>query len=51
MARIGLFSPGSMRARAVQNDPTPVQPHHEYCVVQLEIEYETGETKVRLIDE
>ena len=51
VARIGLFFAGIDAGSCCANDPTPVQPHHEYCVVQLEIEYETGETKVRLIDE
>ena len=51
MARGWTVFAGIDAGSCCANDPTPSQPHHEYCVVQLEIEYETGETKVRLIDE
>ncbi len=51
VARVGLFFAGIDAGSCCANDPTPVQPHHEYCVVHLEIEYATGETEVRLIDE
>ena len=51
VARMGLFFGGINAGSCCANDPTPVQPHHEYCIVQLEIEHASGETKVRLIDE
>ena len=51
VARIGLFFAGIDAGSCCANDPTPVQPRHEYCVIQLEIEHDTGETKFRLIDE
>lgn len=50
-ARIGLFFAGVNAGSCCANDPTPVNPHHEYCIMQLEIERTTGKTKVRLIDE
>lgn len=51
VTRVGVFFAGIDAGSCCANDPTPIQPHHEYCVVQLEIEHATGETKVRLIDE
>lgn len=51
VARIGLFFAGVDAGSCCANDPTPVDPHHEYCIIQLEIERATGEASVQLIDE
>lgn len=51
VVRIGLLFAGINAGACCAGDPTPIDPHHEYCVIQLEIEHATGETKVRLVDE
>ncbi len=50
VARVGLFFAGIDTGSCCANDPTPVQPHHEYCVIQLEIDRATGETRITLLD-
>ena len=50
VARVGLFFAGIDAGSCCANDPSPVQPHHEYCVIQLEIERATGETCITLLD-
>ena len=50
VARVGLFFAGIDTGSCCANDPTPVQPHHEYCVIQLEIDRATGKTRITLLD-
>jgi hypothetical protein len=35
VARIGLFFAEINAGSCCANDPTPANPHHEYCIIQL----------------
>ncbi len=50
VVRVGLFFAGINAGSCCNNDPTPVEPHSEYCVVQLTIDRATGETGIALLD-
>jgi hypothetical protein len=51
LARVGLFFGCVNAGSCCADDPTPVEPHREYCVIQLEIARDTGETTARLVDD
>jgi hypothetical protein len=50
VVRVGLFFSGIDTGSCCTDDPTPVQPHCEYCVIRLEIERVTGEGRVTLLE-
>ena len=49
-ARVGLFFSSVNAGSCCADDPTPVEPQHEYCVIQFDIDRATGETRVALLD-
>jgi hypothetical protein len=49
--RVGVFFAGINAGACCADDPTPVESHHEYCVVQMEVDLATGETQARLVDQ
>lgn len=49
--RAGIFYSGIIAGCSCADDPTPVEPHGEYCEVQLEIDRHTAETTVSLLAE
>lgn len=49
--RVGVFFAGINAGACCADDPTPVESHHEYCVVQMEVDMATGETQARLADQ
>lgn len=49
IARVGLFFAGINAGSCCAGDPTPVEPHLEYCVIQFDIDRATGETQVTLL--
>ena len=49
--RMGLFFAGINAGACCADDPTPVDPHHEYCVVQMQIDLATGEAQAHLMDQ
>lgn len=48
-ARAGIFYNSIIGGCACADDPTPVSELNEYCVVQLDIDKKTAETKVVLL--
>ena len=48
--RLGLFFAGINAGACCADDPTPVESHHEYCVVQIHVDLATGEAQARLVD-
>ena len=50
VARVGLFFAGMDVGSCCVNDPTPVEPHDEYCELRLSIDPATGDTRVTLLD-
>jgi hypothetical protein len=50
IARLGLFFAGIDAGSCCSEDPTAVEPHPEYCELELEIDRVTGETRVSLLD-
>ena len=48
--RVGFFFAGINAGACCADDPTPVESHHEYCVVQMQVDLATGETQARLLD-
>jgi hypothetical protein len=50
-AKVGIFYASILTGCACTNDPTPESENSEYCVVQLDIDRATAETRVRLVDE
>ena len=50
VARVGLFFSSIDAGSCCADDPTPVEPYQEYCVLELEIEPVTGKTQVCLLD-
>lgn len=50
VARVGLFFASIDAGSCCADDPSPVEPYQEYCVLQLEIERSTGETQICLLD-
>lgn len=49
--RIGLFFAAIDAGSCCADDPTTVEPHQEYCVIRLEIERATAETRIVLLDD
>jgi hypothetical protein len=49
--RVGLFFAGINAGACCADDPTPVESHHEYCVVQMQIDLVTGEARAHLVDQ
>jgi ribosomal protein L10 len=49
--RVGLFFAGINAGACCADDPTPVESHFEYCVVQMQVDLATGETQARVIDQ
>jgi len=50
-AKAGIFYTGIIAGCSCADDPTPVNEHPEYCVVQLDIDKITAETTVTLLAE
>ncbi len=44
--RAGVFYRGIIAGSCCIDDPTPVEPHEEYCELEFRIDRETGETEV-----
>ena len=51
VVRVGLFFRGINAGACCADDPTAVESHHEYCVVQMQVDLATGEAQVRLVDQ
>jgi hypothetical protein len=49
--KAGIFYSGILTGCACADDPTPVNEESEYCVVQLDIDKQTGETAIALLAE
>ncbi len=47
-ARVGVFFEGLVAGCGCADDPTPVQPHPEYCELLLEVDRGTGWARVEL---
>ena len=50
-ARVGVFYAGLVPGCSCADDPTPVEPHPEYCELIFIVEPDTGEAMVRLAGE
>jgi hypothetical protein len=50
-AKAGIFYTGIIASCSCADDPTPINEHNEYCVVQLDIDKITAETTVTLLAE
>ena len=50
-AKAGIFYAGIIAGCSCADDPTPVNEESEYCVVQLDIDKQTGETTIALLAE
>ncbi len=50
-AKAGIFYSGIIAGCSCADDPTPVNEHPEYCVVQLDIDKMTAVTTVTLLAE
>lgn len=48
-ARVGIFYAGIVAGCNCADDPTPVEPQHEYCELQLVIDRASAETTVTLV--
>ncbi|MFA5371756.1 MAG: hypothetical protein WC298_07285 [Sideroxydans sp.] len=49
--RAGIFYTSVIGGCSCADDPTPIDENTEYCVVQLEIDRDTGVVEVALLDE
>ena len=49
--RAGLFFAGINAGACCADDPTPVESHHEYCVVQMQVDLATVEAQAHLVDQ
>jgi hypothetical protein len=49
--KVGIFYSGIIAGCSCADDPTPIDEQNEYCVVQFEINKQTAETTVTLLDE
>lgn len=45
----GVFYSGIIAGCSCADDPTPVAAHPEYCVVQVDIDKNTAETRIRRV--
>jgi hypothetical protein len=50
-AKAGIFYSGIIAGCSCADDPTPIDEHSEYCVVQFDINRMTAETTVTLLAE
>ena len=50
-ARVGVFYAGIVAGCSCADDPTPVEPVPEYCVVAVSIDKGTGAAAFALVDE
>lgn len=50
VVRAGLFFAGVDAGSCCASDPTPVESHQEYCVLQLTIDPTTGDARIELLD-
>ncbi|MCP5413031.1 MAG: hypothetical protein H6961_00200 [Chromatiaceae bacterium] len=50
VVRAGLFFAGVDAGSCCASDPTPVESHQEYCVLQLTIDPATGDARIELLD-
>ena len=48
-AKVGIFYSGIIAGCSCADDPTPVDEQNEYCVVQLDIDKRTAETRITLL--
>ena len=48
-ARVGIFYSGIIAGCSCADDPTPVDEQNEYCVVQLDIDKRTADTRITLL--
>ncbi len=48
-AKVGIFYSGIIAGCSCADDPTPVDAQNEYCVVQLDIDKRTAETRITLL--
>lgn len=44
--KAGIFYAGIVAGCSCADDPTPVEPHSEYCELQFDIDKRTAETRV-----
>ena len=51
LVKSGIFYSGIIAGSCCADDPTPVASHHEYCVVQMQVDLATGEAQVQLVDQ
>lgn len=49
--KAGIFYGGIIAGCSCADDPTPIDTQTEYCVLQLDIDRETAETRVTLLDD
>jgi hypothetical protein len=49
--KAGIFYSGILAGCSCADDPTPVNEENEYCVVQLDIDKQTGEAAIALLAE
>jgi len=49
--KAGIFYSGIIAGCSCADDPTPIDEQNEYCVVQIEINKQTAEATVTLLDE
>ena len=47
--KAGIFYSGIIAGCSCADDPTPINEESEYCVVQLDIDKQTAETRVALL--
>jgi hypothetical protein len=50
LARVGVFFSGVIAGCNCADDPTPVEPQHEYCELRLAIDRRTATVAVTLLD-
>jgi len=51
IADVGIFFACLDAGNCCADDPTPVEPHDEYCELRLSIDPETGDTEVVLAED
>jgi hypothetical protein len=49
--KAGIFYSGIIAGCSCADDPTPIDEQNEYCVVQIEINKQTAEATITLLDE
>ena len=51
LVRAGIFYQGIIAGCNCADDPTPVNENTEYCEIQIEIDKDTAEARIRLLQE